>query len=244
MSKLLGLVVATVLVAAQPTAAAAEVTDCSTSLVSSAMSPTAIVVGIGTVRSSTYTVKVDNTCDNPSVTVNLASVEDVVGKNVPMTEGATVDGVTTFSGTTTWNSTTLDVQHYAGDWMSYIDLSSDNGPSTDGPGVSFKVLRSAALVQKVSDDSVAEQTVVNVTGSLRRASWDDQTLVPFGGQMVSLQFQPSGGTYSTVKTMRSSSNGSTFGVVRVEATGCYRTVSPATGTTASATSAPSCVVAS
>jgi hypothetical protein len=91
---------------------------------------------------------------------------------------------------------------------------------------------------------VPQDTVVNVTGSLKRASWDDQVLVPFGGQLVSLQFQPPGGVYSTVRTMRSMSNGSTFGMVRVEATGCYRMVSAETGTTASATSPRSCVVVS
>ena len=242
MLKVWGLLVATAVVVAQPTAATAGEAGCSTTYAGSAMSPAAIVVGVGTVRSSTFTVHVTNTCDNPTVTVNLASVDIVVGKNVPMTQGATVGGVTTFVGTTTWRSTTLDVEHYAGDWGSYIDLSSDNGPSTEGPGESFQVLRSAVLLQKVSHSVVAADTAVTITGSLRRVRWDDQALVPFGGQRVSLQFQPTGGAYSTVKTVRSASNGSTYTMTSVGASGCYRLVSPASGTTAAAASVPICVV--
>ena len=58
MLKFWGFLVATLVVVAQPTAASAGEVGCSTTYAGSAMSPAAIVVGVGTVRSSTFTVKV------------------------------------------------------------------------------------------------------------------------------------------------------------------------------------------
>jgi len=228
----------------QPVVASADdgIEDCHTTIVGSAMSPTDVVVGL-VAKSSLFTVTLDNTCDNPVVEVNLAGAEVPVGLHVEM--GVAVphgSGLYTFAGTASWSAADLTDDDAAGDWISYIDASSDNGPSVSGYGVSFNLLRAATVGMRSVPDSVKKGAVLNVSGSLTQADWATGRFAGYGGQRVELQHKDVGGSYTTVRTSRSMSNGAVWNVVRADEDGCYRLVFHGNATTGAVTGAAECVV--
>ncbi len=222
-------------------ASAAVVPPCHTTVVKTAMSSSTIVVGVRMVKSSTYTVVLDNTCDNPGLFVNLASTTDVVGRNVTMNP-PTNDGKGryTFVGSTSWDPATMNNAQFAGSWISVIDVFSDNGPSLSSQGVDFRVLRAATVTAKART-AVTKGSMVSVSGRLTRASWDTGSYQRFAGQVVELQFKTRAGAYTTVKHSRSMSNGSLLNSVRADADGCYRYLYRGNDTSVSSPSAAACV---
>lgn len=230
-----------VAVVVQPTAASALTEPCHTTVVKTSMTPTTGVVGVTQVKSSTYTVVLDNNCDNPGLFVSLASTTDVVGVGVSMDPPTNNGkGQYTFTGSTSWDPATMNNAQYAGSWISVIDVFSDNGPSLSSPGVDFRILRAASLTTKTSTVA-AKGSSIYVSGSLRRASWDTKSYDRLGGQLVDLQFKTSTGAYSTVKTTRSMSNGSVLKSVVANVDGCYRYVYRGNATTSAIQSVPTCV---
>jgi hypothetical protein len=239
------LAVSALVLTLQPAAATADdaVEDCHTTILSSTMSPTRIVVGVGAPRSSTFTVELDNNCDNPTVEVNLAGAVFPVGMHVSMDAG-TPHGNNryTFSGTTIWGAADLMDERAAGSWISYIDATSDNGPFVSAPGVSFSLLHASSIAVAPSLAAVKKGDHVTVSGSLKRADWSSAAYDSYGGQRVQLQRKLPGGEYATIKTSRSMRNGAIFNIVSADQDGCYRMLFRGNATTGPTAGPGQCVL--
>jgi len=239
------LAVSALVLTLQPAAATADdaVEDCHTTILSSAMSPTRIVVGVGAPRSSTFTVELDNNCDNPTVEVNLAGAVFPVGMHVSMDAGtAHGNNRYTFSGTTVWGAADLVDERAAGSWISYIDANSDNGPFVSADGVPFTLLHAASIAVAPSLASVNKGDHVTLSGSLRRADWSSTAYDSYGGQRMDLQRKLPGGEYTTIRTSRSMSNGAVFNVVSADQDSCFRMLYRGNATTGPAASPAQCVL--
>lgn len=127
----------------------------------------------------------------------------------------------------------------AGDWVlevSAFDWSSGGGYTTgDRTIVRFK-RQSRIVNNNAGPEPVASGGTVRVTAGLQRASWETFRYGALGGRSAELQFKPSGGSYSTVKTVTSSSTGHLSASVRQYRDGCYRWVFRGFSTTAASTS--------
>ncbi|MEU4085720.1 hypothetical protein ACWD4F_05570 [Streptomyces aureus] len=105
------------------------------------------------------------------------------------------------------------------------------------PG-SVAVKRWAKLTANAAPEPVAKGKTLTVTGGLTRADWVKHKYTGFAGQSVKLQFRPKdSSTYSTVKTVTSSSTGALKTTVTANADGYWRWVFGGTSTTGSATAA-------
>jgi len=216
--------------------------ECHTSIVSSAMSPQKIVVGVGAPKTSTFTVELDNNCDSPTVEVNLAGAVFPVGMHVTMDAGtAHGNNRYTFTGKTSWGATDLTDVRAAGSWISYIDANSDNGPFVSAPGVPFTLVRASSITLRPSASAVEKGAYVNIRGSLQRADWSSTANDSYGGRRVDLQRKPTGGAYATIGTVRSMSDGSVFSTVNADQDSCYRLFYKGNATTDGATSPAQCV---
>ncbi len=239
------LAVSALVLTVQPAVATADVVveDCHTRIISSAMSPTQIVVGVDVPRSSTFTVELDNTCDSPTVEVNLAGAVFPVGMHVTMDAGTPRgNNRYTFSGTTAWVAAALTDQRAAGSWISYIDATSDNGPFVSAEGVPFTLLQASSIAVAPALKSVKKGGHLTVSGSLKRADWSSIAYDSYGGQRLELQRKLPGGAYTTIRTSRSMSNGAVFNIVKADEDSCYRMLFRGNATTGPATSAPQCVL--
>jgi hypothetical protein len=96
------------------------------------------------------------------------------------------------------------------------------------------VRRAAKLTADAAPEPVKKGRTLTVTGKLTRADWQHGTYVGFGGQAVKLQFRKAGtSTYTTVKTITSSSTGSLKTTVTAGSDGYYRYSFAGTSTTSS-----------
>ncbi|MFK0171252.1 DUF5707 domain-containing protein [Streptomyces sp. NPDC090306] len=123
----------------------------------------------------------------------------------------------------------------AGTWKAYISVVAKNGDwtSTD-PYSSLRIQRKSLLTVNASPEPVARGRTITVAGKLSRASWwDDLAYHGYADQPVKLQFRKAGTTtYTTVKTIRSSSTGTLRTTVKAAADGYWRYWFPGTKTTA------------
>ncbi|WRZ91711.1 hypothetical protein OHB54_23115 [Streptomyces sp. NBC_01007] len=105
------------------------------------------------------------------------------------------------------------------------------------PG-SVSVRRWAKVTVNASPEPVAKGRPITVTGSLTRADWVKHKYTGYAGQSAKLQFRPKGSsTYSTVKTVTSSSTGALKTTVPAKADGSWRWTFGGTSTTGTATAA-------
>ncbi|MEU8929903.1 calcium-binding protein [Streptomyces sp. NPDC048409] len=127
----------------------------------------------------------------------------------------------------------------AGAWKAYLDISSkDHDAITQNWPNKFYVKRYAKLTADASPEPVRKGATLAVTGKLSRANWDDNAYHGYAGQSVKLQFRKAGtSTYTTVKTVTSSSTGALRTTVAASADGYWRYAFAGTTTTASATAA-------
>ena len=224
------------------TATAAEPNaDCTMTYASSSMEPANIVVGVSAQRTSTFKVVMNNTCTNPSFNVALASTDVVVGATLDPATVVQGNGTVTFTGTATWDPAQLDNERYAGSWISFIDASSDDGPSVSRPGAEFQVQRASTLSIRRSAASVTRGSAVDLSGALRWADWDLKAYRAHGGQRVRLEFRPTGGSYATVETSRSMSTGAILVTDTPTTDGCYRLAYAGSASSGPIQSAASCV---
>ncbi|MFE1309075.1 hypothetical protein [Streptomyces sp. NPDC058755] len=94
------------------------------------------------------------------------------------------------------------------------------------------VRRAAKLTADATPEPVKKGATLTVTGKLTRANWETGTYAGFGGQSVKLQFRKAGTTtYSTVKTITSSSTGALKTTVTAGYDGYYRYSFAGTSTT-------------
>ncbi|MFF5013766.1 hypothetical protein [Streptomyces sp. NPDC001165] len=85
------------------------------------------------------------------------------------------------------------------------------------------VRRAAKLTADATPEPVKKGATLTVTGKLTRANWETGTYAGFGGQPVKLQFRKAGTTtYTTLKTITSSSTGALKTTVTAGSDGYYR----------------------
>ncbi|MFJ8198821.1 calcium-binding protein [Streptomyces sp. NPDC096152] len=127
----------------------------------------------------------------------------------------------------------------AGAWQAYLDISSkDHDVITENFPDKFYVKRYAKLTTDASPEPVSKGATLTVTGKLSRANWDDNAYHGYANQSVKLQFRKAGSsTYTTVKTVTTSSTGTLRTTVAASADGYWRYAFAGTTTTASAKAA-------
>ncbi|MFD3558776.1 calcium-binding protein [Streptomyces sp. NPDC058686] len=96
----------------------------------------------------------------------------------------------------------------------------------------FKVQRFSRLTTNAAPEPVKKGRTITVTGSLTRANWDTSKYMGYTKQPVKLQFKKKGAsTYSTVKTVTSSSTGGLKTTVTAATDGYWRYSFAGTSTT-------------
>ncbi|MGW2044948.1 hypothetical protein ACWCPF_07165 [Streptomyces sp. NPDC001858] len=114
-----------------------------------------------------------------------------------------------------WN----DVDPYSDD---DIDLSKVGYAETDAVATT-KLQRKSALTVNATPEPVKKGKTITVTGKLSRANWDTGLYGGVSTQSVKLQFRKKGSsTYSTVKTIKSSTSGGLKTTVKATVDGYYR----------------------
>jgi hypothetical protein len=95
-----------------------------------------------------------------------------------------------------------------------------------------KLQRYSKLTVNASPEPVKKGRTITVTGALTRANWDTHTYKGYTSQSVQLQFRKKGtDTYSTVKSVTSSSTGSLKTTVTAATDGYFRYSFAGTSTT-------------
>ncbi|MDX3135563.1 hypothetical protein PV367_38530 [Streptomyces europaeiscabiei] len=125
----------------------------------------------------------------------------------------------------------------AGTWKVFLgayDLYAN--ASYDDDVARTKIKRAAKLTTNASPEPVREGRTITVTGKLSRANWTTGKYAGYATQPVQLQFRKRGSsTYTTVKTVKTSSTGTLSTTTRAGSDGYYRFVFAGTTTTGSAT---------
>ncbi|MFD5646451.1 calcium-binding protein, partial [Streptomyces anulatus] len=95
-----------------------------------------------------------------------------------------------------------------------------------------RVQRFSKLTVNASPEPVKKGKTLTVTGKLTRANWDTKTYKGYTNQPVKLQFKKKGAkSYTTVKTVKTSSTGTLKTTVKASADGYWRYSFAGTSTT-------------
>jgi hypothetical protein len=204
------------------------------------------------VMGTTNVVKVKAT-----ITASDASALDKVG--IALWHGASTsnpDGVIqapsgqkascTTSGHTETCTLTLDADPrssvknsaVAGSWHVYASVIATNGDSLTKPTFgSASVLRYDRLTTNATPEPIKKGKTLTIKGSLTRANWDTFTYKAYTGRSVKLEFKKKGSsTWSTVKSVTSSSTGSLSTTVKASSDGYWRYVYGGSSTSPAVTS--------
>ncbi|UXY28304.1 calcium-binding protein [Streptomyces sp. HUAS TT20] len=112
----------------------------------------------------------------------------------------------------------------AGTWYvsAWIDAKDDDYIWKEKAG-SFAFQRAAKLTANATPEPVKKGRTITVTGALTRANWETLKYSGYGSQSVKLQFRKkSSSTYTTLKTVTSSSTGALKTTTTATADGYYR----------------------
>jgi hypothetical protein len=229
-------VLAAPLAAAVPAAAAACTAP---ELVNASVTPGTVVLGTSAPEAVELTVDVrKHGCEVSAVDTDLFTATDHVD-TLSLREAGTKNGVTTYEtagrvnpgGFANGEAGTMRTEVY----VSYGSRNvHDEGPS-------FKLLRAARLTTNAAPEPVVSGRTITVSGALTRANWQTLRYAGYTGRDVQLQFKRTGGTYATVKTVRSGAGGKLSTTVKAGQDGCYRFVFRGSSTTAGVTSGGDCV---
>ncbi|OIJ69841.1 hypothetical protein [Streptomyces mangrovisoli] len=135
------------------------------------------------------------------------------------------------------DATTWKADGYVVDYNDQDPLADDIdyskvGYAEAGDLASVKLQRYSKLTVNASPEPVKKGKTITVTGSLTRANWDDFKYHGYTVQPVKLQFRKKGTTtYTTVKTIKSSSTGSLKTTVTASVDGYWRYSFAGTSTT-------------
>ena len=147
---------------------------------------------------------------------------------------------TTVNATTSTCKATFDLEpgtevfnFAAGGWKVWaIATGKDNDYVQKDNAKSFQVQRLSKLTANAAPEPVKKGKTITVTGKLTRANWDAGTYSGYSTQPVKLQFRKKGSsTYTTVKTIKTSSNGSLKTTVKATVDGYFRYSFAGTSTT-------------
>ncbi|KUN21216.1 hypothetical protein AQJ23_30210 [Streptomyces antibioticus] len=170
--------------------------------------------------------------------------------------GGTPATCTVTSATTANCTSTLEIHPADGDlrnadagtWKGAAEAVDFNGQDPDSPNLDLskvgykdqgdlattKVLRLGKLTANASPEPVRKGRTITVTGKLTRANWETGKYSGYSSQYVKLQFRKKGSsTYTTVKTIKSSSTGALSTTVTASVDGYYRYSFAGTATTSS-----------
>ncbi|MFE6520851.1 calcium-binding protein [Streptomyces sp. NPDC057794] len=127
----------------------------------------------------------------------------------------------------------------AGTWhIAAFAYGKDRSGTADYDYATTKVQRASKLTVNAAPEPVKKGKTLTVTGSLTRANWNTRTWAGYSGQSVKLQYRPkSSDTYTTLKTLTTSSTGKLSTSVTATADGYYRYIFAGTSTTPAATAA-------
>ncbi|MFD7750463.1 calcium-binding protein [Streptomyces sp. NPDC059698] len=111
-------------------------------------------------------------------------------------------------------------------------LAKDGDYYTKDAAGKAKVLRNSRLTVNASPEPVRKNRTITVTGALTRASWQTYKYGGYTKQLVKLQFKKKGAkSYTTVKTVQTSSTGTLKTTVKASADGYWRYSFAGTSTT-------------
>jgi hypothetical protein len=128
----------------------------------------------------------------------------------------------------------------AGPWSLVVSVYNNDGDdiAVNDPVTSVKVLKRAKLTANATPEPVTKNHTLTVTGKLTRANWSTKKYAGYGSQKVKLQFEKSGATsFTTVKTVTSSSTGAVKATAKATADGTWRFLYSGSSTTATVASA-------
>ncbi|GAB7109213.1 hypothetical protein JCM4814A_75270 [Streptomyces phaeofaciens JCM 4814] len=131
----------------------------------------------------------------------------------------------------------------AGTWKIGALATTTNASSEDdfkwqGNLGTVKVQRASKLTVDATPEPVKKGKTLTVTGKLTRANWDTNKYAGYAAQSVKLQFKKKGSsTYTTVKTIKTSSTGTLKTTVKASADGYFRYSFAGTSTTPAVTTA-------
>ncbi|MFJ1810083.1 MULTISPECIES: hypothetical protein [unclassified Streptomyces] len=136
------------------------------------------------------------------------------------------------------DATTWKALGYVVDWNDQdpysdddIDLTKVGYAETDAVATT-KLQRFSTLTVNAAPEPVKKGKTITVTGKLARANWDTGLYGGVSTQAVKLQFRKKGSsTYSTVKTIKSSTSGGLKTTVKASVDGYYRFVFAGNATT-------------
>ncbi|MEV7658257.1 calcium-binding protein [Streptomyces anulatus] len=109
-------------------------------------------------------------------------------------------------------------------WRVGAEAVTEEGQEFGGDAVSkVRVQRFSKLTVNASPEPVKKGKTITVTGKLTRANWDTGTYKGYSKQAVKLQFKKKGAkSYTTVKTVKTSSTGTLKTTVKASADGTWR----------------------
>lgn len=194
--------------------------------------PVHIPVGVHDVKSFIYTAHVKDDCAIDNVSVHAYRIDDSVWTDFPLFF------VTTESdGTQTWAVqlvidpvTDLD-NPAAGTWHSDVHPTDVNGNSSNTRGAVYYLQRWSRMTNNAHPEPVHKGRTITIDGKLSRANWDDYEYHGYAHHAVTLQFRTPNGSYSDVKTIKTSSTGKLKTTVKAVRDGCFRFYFKGTTTT-------------
>ncbi|MFH9763657.1 DUF5707 domain-containing protein [Streptomyces anulatus] len=109
-------------------------------------------------------------------------------------------------------------------WRVGAAAGANDGQEVERDAVSkVRVQRFSKLTVNASPEPVKKGKTITVTGKLTRANWDTGTYKGYSKQAVKLQFKKKGAkSYTTVKTVKTSSTGTLKTTVKASADGYWR----------------------
>ncbi|WP_326704314.1 DUF5707 domain-containing protein [Streptomyces cyaneofuscatus] len=130
---------------------------------------------------------------------------------------------TTCKGTITLDPSEM-INSDATSWRVGASAVTEEGEEFDSESVSkVRVQRFSKLTVNASPEPVKKGKTITVTGKLTRANWDTGTYKGYTQQPVKLQFKKKGAkSYTTVKTVKTSSTGTLKTTVKASADGTWR----------------------
>ncbi|WP_020139697.1 hypothetical protein [Streptomyces sp. 351MFTsu5.1] len=119
---------------------------------------------------------------------------------------------------------------FLGAYDLYVNISIDDDVARAA------IKRAATLTANASPEPVKKGRTITVTGKLSRANWTTGKYAGYATQPVKLQFRKKGSsTYTTLKTVKTSSTGTLSTTTKAGSDGYYRFVFAGTTTTGAAT---------
>ncbi|MDH6489235.1 hypothetical protein [Streptomyces sp. SAI-127] len=112
----------------------------------------------------------------------------------------------------------------AGTWkLGALAVNADDGITWQGGLGSTHLQRRSTLTVNASPEPVTKGKTITVTGKLARANWDTNTYAGYSTQPVKLQYRKAGSsTYTTLKTINTTSTGTLKTTTTATADGYYR----------------------